>query len=63
MLIAKEAANEAKEIETDILNSIVGRCCLKFSTTAGKSRGVNDNRSFVGDLVVFPSEGNSSTRQ
>ena len=36
-LIAKKAANEAKESETDILTSKAGRRCLIFSTTAGNS--------------------------
>ena len=64
-LIAKEAAtpvvNEASESETDILTSKAGHRCLKFSTTSGNSvRGVDDDRSFVSDLVVFPSKGNGS---
>ena len=65
VLIAKEAAtpaaNEASESETDILTSKTGRCCLIFSTTAGDSvRGVGDDKPFVGDLFLFPSEGNGS---
>ena len=63
VLIAKEAAtpaaNETSESETNILTSKMGHRCLKFSTTSGNSvRGVDDDRPFVGDLVVFPSEGN-----